>query len=90
MEPSEGLPWWLQGLAGGGSCAVIGSDAGLVFVQKYGPRASAMVPVEEQWTFAELLARPDHVMPGIPVLFVAAHGTDFHDRFLKTFDPRGQ
>lgn len=59
-------------------------------VQKYGPRTSAMVPVAEEWTFAELLARPDHVMPGIPVLFVVAAGTAFHDRFLKSFDPNGR
>lgn len=59
-------------------------------MQKYGPRTSAMVAVEEEWTFAQLLARPDHVMPGIPVLFVVAHGTAFHDRFLQSFDPRGR
>eukprot|EP00892_Ulva_mutabilis_P003530 jgi/Ulvmu1/1549/UM110_0012.1 len=58
--------------------------------QKYGPKTSAMVPVPEDITFAELLTRPDHVMPGVPVLFVVPHGTAFYDRFLKSFDPHGR
>lgn len=49
-----------------------------------------MVPVPEDITLAELLARPDHIMPGIPVLFVVPHGTAFYDRFVKSFDPHGR
>jgi hypothetical protein len=47
-----------------------------------------MLRVEESCTFAKLLRREEHVMPGMPVLFVVARGTPFYERFLTSFDVR--
>jgi hypothetical protein len=55
-------------------------------VQKVGPKVSAMVEVDENWTLGELLQREDYVMPTVPVLFVVAKGGAFFKR-AKAFDP---
>lgn len=34
-------------------------------------------------TLGEILARPDYVVPGIPVFFVVSKGSQFADRFLS-------
>ena len=47
-----------------------------------------MKPVSAGWTFQQLLAQPDHVMPGVPVLWVVSEGSDFERTFLERFDPR--
>ncbi|KAL4450020.1 hypothetical protein ABPG77_010689 [Micractinium sp. CCAP 211/92] len=51
--------------------------------QRYGPKAAGWVRVREGWTLRDVLARPDHVVPGVPTFFVLAKGTDFRDRFLE-------
>ena len=51
--------------------------------QRYGPRAAGWRAVDERWTLRDALARPDHVVPGIPVFFVLARGTPFEARFLE-------
>lgn len=51
--------------------------------ERYGPRAAGWVRVDEGWTLGEMLAREDHVAPGIPVMFVLAKGTPFRVRFLE-------
>ena len=50
--------------------------------QRYGPRAAGWVRVQEGWTLRDALDRPDHVVPGVPVFFVLADGSDFKERFL--------
>jgi hypothetical protein len=45
-----------------------------------------MVEADENYTLAELLKRPDYVMPGVPLLFIVAKGGSFHKR-VKKFDP---
>lgn len=51
--------------------------------QRYGPNAAGWVRVREGWTLRDVLGRPDHIIPGIPALFVLAKGTDFRQRFLE-------
>lgn len=51
--------------------------------QRYGPNAAGWVRVQEGWTLRDALARPDHIIPGIPAFFVLAKGTDFRQRFLE-------
>lgn len=51
--------------------------------KRYGPDAAGWVRVREGWALADALGRPDHVVPGIPVFFVLAKGTDFRERFLS-------
>ena len=50
--------------------------------QRYGLKAATWRPVQEQQTLGDLLAQPDYVVPGVPVLFVTAKGTEFRERFL--------
>ena len=50
--------------------------------QRYGPKAASWHRVEEQHNLGWLLSQPDYVIPGIPLLFVTAQGTDFRERFL--------
>jgi hypothetical protein len=45
-----------------------------------------MKPVDPTWTFLQLLQQLDHVMPGVPVLWVVAEGSAFQEEFLKRFD----
>lgn len=51
--------------------------------RRYGPKAAAWVRVQQGWTLRDALARPDHVIPGVPAFFVLAKGTEFRDRFLE-------
>lgn len=51
--------------------------------QRYGPKAAGWVRVQESWTLRDALARPDHVVPGVPAFFVLAGGTPFRERFLE-------
>ena len=51
--------------------------------QRYGPNAAGWVRVEERWTLGELLSRPEHVTPGVPVFFVVVGGSDFAGRLLR-------
>lgn len=57
-------------------------------MQRYGDKVSTMKPVDGGWTFQQLLSQPDHVMPGVPVLWVVSESTAFQKTFLERFDPR--
>ncbi|GAB4818948.1 hypothetical protein N2152v2_005994 [Parachlorella kessleri] len=54
---------------------------------RYGAKAAGWVRVKEQWTLADALGRPDHVVPGIPVFFVLARGSPFRQQFLDNDVP---
>ncbi|KAF5838388.1 hypothetical protein DUNSADRAFT_2924 [Dunaliella salina] len=49
--------------------------------KRYGPGAPQWVEVNEQWTLQDLLSRPDYIVPGAPLLWVVARGSDYHKRF---------
>jgi len=50
--------------------------------KRYGPGAPQWVEVKEHWTLKELLSKPDYIVPGAPLLWVVARGSDYHKRFL--------
>lgn len=54
---------------------------------RYGPNAAGWVRVDERWTLAECLGRPDHVVPGIPVFFVLARRSPMRQQFLENDVP---
>jgi hypothetical protein len=47
-----------------------------------------MREIDAAWTFRELLAQKDHVMPGVPVLWVVSDASQYQQTFLKRFDPQ--
>ena len=51
--------------------------------QRYGPKASKWCRVSEKLLLGEVLAKPDYVIPGIPVFFVVSKGSDYRKRFLS-------
>ena len=51
--------------------------------QRYGPKAAKWQQVREASLLGELLSQPDYVIPGVPVFFVVAKGTDYRERFLS-------
>jgi hypothetical protein len=38
--------------------------------------------VQEQLSLREVLLRDDHIIPGLPLFWVVAKGTDYRQRFL--------
>lgn len=38
--------------------------------------------MEQQKSLKEVLLQPDHVVPGLPLFWVVAKGTDYRQRFL--------
>lgn len=50
---------------------------------RYGQKAASWVQVPESLSLAEVLAREDYVVPGIPVFFVVPEGSVYKDRFLN-------
>jgi len=50
--------------------------------KRYGTKSARWVRVAEEDALGQVLQRPDYVIPGVPVLFVVASGTQFRDRFL--------
>jgi hypothetical protein len=48
-----------------------------------------MREIDPVWTFKELLAQKDHVMPGVPILWVLSDASQYLQTFLKRFDPQG-
>lgn len=51
--------------------------------QRYGPKAAKWQQVKERSLLGELLSKPDYIIPGVPVFFVVAKGTDYRERFLS-------
>ena len=50
--------------------------------QRYGPKASQWRQLRETSLLGEVLSRADYVIPGIPVFFVVAKGSQYRERFL--------
>jgi len=50
--------------------------------RRYGEKAARWVLVEQQKSLKEVLLQPDHVVPGLPLFWVVAKGTDYRKRFL--------
>jgi hypothetical protein len=50
--------------------------------QRYGQHVSHWVPVDPKMSLREVLLQPDHVVPGLPLFWVLAKGTDYRQRFL--------
>lgn len=50
--------------------------------QRYGQKATHWVPVQVQLSLREVLLRDDHIIPGLPLFWVVAKGTDYRQRFL--------
>lgn len=55
------------------------ADAG---PRRYGPGASHWVAVDEAASLRQVLLAPDHVVPGVPLFWVVAKGTDYARRFV--------
>jgi hypothetical protein len=53
-----------------------------VMPSRYGNKAAKWVKVNESNTLHEVLILPDFLIPGVPVFFVVAKGTEYKDRFL--------
>lgn len=51
--------------------------------QRYGPKASSWQLADETLLLGEILSKPEYVIPGVPVFFVVAKGTDYRERFLS-------
>ena len=51
--------------------------------QRYNPNTAGWVQVEERWTLGELLSRPEHATPGVPVFFLVVWGSEFAGRLLR-------
>ena len=50
---------------------------------RYGRNAAHWQRLDEGCSLAQLMARPDYVLPGLPLLFVLAAGSSYRDRFLE-------
>jgi hypothetical protein len=50
--------------------------------QRYGQQASHWVAVDQTQSLREVLLQQDHVIPGLPLFWVIAEGTDYKQRFL--------
>lgn len=50
--------------------------------QRYGQQASHWVLVDPKQSLREVLLRPDHLVPGVPLFWVLARDTDYQQRFL--------
>ena len=46
------------------------------------PRDQKMVPIDESKTLGEVLAEDECVVPGHPIVYVVAKGTEFREKFL--------
>lgn len=53
-------------------------------VLRYGPNAVRPVLVDPEKTLGEVLKEDGHVVPGVPVFFVLARGSEYRERFLES------
>ena len=51
--------------------------------KRYGAQGAHWIEVNENDLLADVLARSDYVVPGIPVFFVVVKGSDFQARLLS-------
>ncbi|MEW5307249.1 MAG: hypothetical protein WDW36_009657 [Sanguina aurantia] len=56
---------------------------------RFGEGASTWQQVPESCTLHEVLTRPDHIIPGIPLFFVLAKGTAYRTKFLESTSALG-
>lgn len=52
----------------------------------YGSKAARWRRLREDVTLGGLLDKGDYVVPGVPVVFVVARGTAYHDRFVSEIE----
>jgi len=45
-----------------------------------------MVLVDESLTLGEVMAREEHVTPGVPTFWVVSRGSTYAERFLSQWD----
>lgn len=50
--------------------------------RRYGKQAATWQLVDQSLTLGEILSRPDYVVPGVPLFFAVAKGTEYRTRFL--------
>ena len=60
------------------------NSASVVYVSvcRYGEKAARWQCVDEGLSLGQLLAQEDYVVPGVPLLFAVAKGTEYRTRFL--------
>ena len=51
--------------------------------KRYGQQASHWIRVQPELSLREVLLQQDHVIPGVPLFWVLAKGTDYRQRFLQ-------
>ncbi len=51
--------------------------------KRYGADAARWEKVDENMSLREVLTRPGHVIPGVPLFWVVAKGTEYRRRFLE-------
>ncbi len=49
---------------------------------RYGEKAAKWTALDQTLTLAQLLSKNDYVVPGVPLLFAVAKGTDYRNKFL--------
>ena len=54
----------------------------LLLSRRYGEKAARWQRVDEGLSLGQLLAQQDYVVPGVPLLFAVAKGTEYRTRFL--------
>ena len=54
--------------------------------KRYGPEAARWCRVDERQSLKDALLEPGHVVPGLPLFWVVAKGTEYRDRFLANAD----
>jgi hypothetical protein len=50
---------------------------------RYGDKAAKWQLVDENLTLIDLMKKQDYVVPGVPLLFIVAKGTEYRERFLS-------
>jgi len=52
---------------------------------RYGPEGATWIKIDESDSLGEILGKPDHVIPGVPVFFILSKDTprDFRENFLN-------
>ena len=50
--------------------------------KRYGKAAAKWERVDERKSLREALTAPGHVVPGLPLFWVVARGTEYRERFL--------
>ncbi len=54
-----------------------------MYFSRYGEKAARWQAADPSLTLGQLLSKPDYVIPGLPLLFAVAKGTEYRTRFLS-------